>query len=71
MAKRWLDLLPSKEQDWRILEGMVQALGELTGEVETLHFQKSSNLNFIFLPEHNKYSFPLFILTLLLFKLTI
>jgi hypothetical protein len=24
MAKRWLDLLPSKEQDWRIPEGMTQ-----------------------------------------------
>jgi hypothetical protein len=42
MAKRWLDLLPAKEQDWRIPEGMVQALGELTGEAETLQDRADS-----------------------------
>jgi hypothetical protein len=36
MAKRWLDLLPNKESAWSISEGMVQQLGELTGEAETL-----------------------------------
>jgi hypothetical protein len=32
MARRWLELLPAKDADWGIPEGMVYRLGELTGE---------------------------------------
>jgi hypothetical protein len=42
MAKRWIDLLPNKEDAWRIPEGMVQRLGELTGEAETLQDRADS-----------------------------
>jgi hypothetical protein len=42
MAKRWLDLLPGKEQAWRIPEGMVQRLGELTAEAESLQDRADS-----------------------------
>jgi len=42
MAKRWLDLLPAKEADWRIPEGMIQRLGELTGEAEALQDRANS-----------------------------
>jgi len=42
MAKRWLDLLPSKEQDWRIPEGMIQRLGELTADAESLQDRADS-----------------------------
>jgi hypothetical protein len=42
MAKRWLDLLPGKEAEWRIPEGMIQRLGELTGEAETLQDRANS-----------------------------
>jgi len=36
LAKRWLDVLPGREQDWQIPGGMVQRLGALTGEAENL-----------------------------------
>jgi hypothetical protein len=42
MAKRWMDLLPGKEEAWRIPEGMLQLLGELTGEAETLQDRANS-----------------------------
>jgi hypothetical protein len=42
MAKRWMDLLPGKEDVWRIPQGMVQRLGELTGEAETLQDRADS-----------------------------
>ena len=42
MAKRWMDLLPNKEEAWRIPEGMVQRLGELTGEAATLQDRADS-----------------------------
>jgi len=36
MAKRWIDMLPEKEQDWRMPAGMLQLLGELIQEAEML-----------------------------------
>jgi hypothetical protein len=42
MAKRWMDLLPSKEAAWSIPQGMIQRLGELTAEAETLQDRADS-----------------------------
>jgi hypothetical protein len=42
MAKRWLELLPAKEQAWRIPAGMILLLGELTGEAEMLQDRANS-----------------------------
>ena len=44
MAKRWLDLLPAKEAEWRIPAGMIQRLGELVQEVEELQDRAGSPL---------------------------
>ena len=42
MAKRWLDLLPSKKDAWRIPEGMIDKLSELTSEADVLMVKASS-----------------------------
>jgi hypothetical protein len=42
MAKRWLDLLPNKQEAWSIPGGMVLQLGELTAEAETLQDRANS-----------------------------
>jgi len=42
MAKRWLDILPVKEQAWRIPEGMIDLLAELTGEAITMQERSNS-----------------------------
>ena len=36
MAKRWIDMLPEKETEWRMPAGMLQLLGELIQEAEML-----------------------------------
>ena len=42
MAKRWMELLPLKEAAWRIPEGMLLALRELTVEAEMLQDRADS-----------------------------
>jgi len=44
MAKRWLDLLPAVETEWRIPSGMIQVLGELTQEAEAMQDRANSPL---------------------------
>ena len=42
MAKRWLEILPAHEEDWRIPAGLVPALAALTLETETLRDRSNS-----------------------------
>ena len=42
MAKRWMELLPLKEAAWRIPEGMILLLRELTVDAETLQDRADS-----------------------------
>jgi len=42
MATRWIDILPDKEEEWRIPEGMVRRLYDLLGEAETLQTRANS-----------------------------
>ena len=44
MAKRWFEVLNIKGQDWRLPEGMLQLLGELTAEAEMLQDRADSSV---------------------------
>ena len=37
MAKRWVELLPGKEKEWKITRVMIQRMRELTADAEILH----------------------------------